>query len=436
MIQWNEVPAYPGQVSPKNVVFPGNCWEDEEKIKGQLRGMMESVQLEMAERFAENPEFVEMFFSRFDPGSDGSVLSQLRNLDIAKRELVVAAQRRIVYVKLAEFLREKEKFDALFHANPRKYQELWECEKKLFELRELEIGQLPRVSKAMEAVQKTVTAFMDNMTVPSSNELRGFMQFLCAPWRTPDQQAIIERRLRSTKTSLFAEMAHEILKDESQAGAWAKRIARATISDKLASWGNADFTKDADKVLTSMERVVYAEWFSDATWAQIDENIRNSASIAQNPTTFVQTLSRNRLLPHRLPTSSLSILISLLKSIIETSAGFSPRWSRRDWQTLAQRVADFGRLYSSLKTATFPLDDNVQMAFSSWKRLFFSIPVTDKTYPHVQVLQSAIASFHCDISSPGVAHLGQGSAEACTAELRQLRDSVSGANWSTISYAI
>ena len=59
-----------------------------------------------------------------------------------------------MYVKLAEFLREKEKFDALFHANPRKYQELWECEKKLFELSALEIGQLPRVSKQWKLCRK------------------------------------------------------------------------------------------------------------------------------------------------------------------------------------------------------------------------------------------------------------------------------------------
>ena len=422
MIQWNEVAAYPGQASPKNVLFPDDCWEDEETINGQLKDMMESVQREMAERIAKNPDFVQMFFGGFGPGSDGSVLSQLRQLDIAKRELVLAAQRRIVYMKLAEFLTEKEKFDTLFTAKPLNYQNLLECEKKLFELSALEIGQLPRVREAMEAVVKRVTTFMDNMTVPSSNELASFVQFLCAPWRTPDQQAIIERRLRSTKTALLADVAHEILKDTSQAGAWAKQIAHSAISEKLAAWQKADLTKDADAVLTSMERAVYDEWFADSlqpTWAQIDQNMRNStASIAQNPATFIQTLTRNRLLQNQLPTATLSILFTLLKSVIDTSVDFSPRWSKRDWQTLTQSVTNFGRLYSSLRT--LPVDASIKSAFSRWKSLFFSIPVTDKTYEPVQALQSTIASFHRDINSPGVAHLGQGTPEECVAGLRQL----------------
>ena len=430
MTSWDQLRAERGPVNPKDVVFPENCLDDGGETERQLRDWMIQVQAATAKKMAESPEFATQFFGGFLKCPRDSVLEKLRELHQAKEDLISTAQRRLVYTKLAEFLSEREKFSALISAKPIKYQDLWKCEKTLVELSNLEIGTLSRVRREMESIEKTTTAFMDSMIdLPDSNELAAFVQFMCASWRTKEQQDIIKKRLLSTETGLLVDIIHKIFNGSSEAGDWAREAAEAAISNKIATW-QRDIVKHGVKVLSVMEKVQYDEWFSDAhqrAWEEMDRNFRTGpASMAKDPIGFIQALNNNWLLQNQFKGAIQFTVLTLLKAIIDTTSDVAEKSSSKTWKKLNQSVTDFGNIYCTLKrwslnrrviSGEFLVD--LQCRFQPWKVLVFALPNDTKK---LESLKATIRKFDEDINDIPDGGQGQVVLEMIRKDLRALSE--------------
>ena len=429
MISWDEVRSARGPVNPKDVVFPENCLNDGGQTERQLRNWMAQVQAATAKKIVESPEFARQFFDGFVKCPPDSVLEKLRELQKAKEDLISTAQKRLVYIKLAEFLSEKERFSVLIREKCINYQKLWSCEKTLVELSGLEIGRLFRVRREMEDVAKATTAFMNSMKdVPDSSELAAFVQFMCASWRTQEQQDIIKKRLFGTDTDLLVVIIHKIFDGRSEIGAWAREAADAAISSRIAAW-QKDMKKFGVGVLKSMEKVQYDEWFSDAhqpAWAEIDAKFRkDAASIAAQPTVFMQALNNNWLLQKQLKRATQVIVLTLLKAIFDTTYKLTVKWSDETWKKLNQFLTAFNAIYCTMKPWSLNRGviseeflNNLIEHFNGWMVLALSIPCGNDAKKLESLRDNITKHFHEDIRGIPVARVGQGVRETIQGDLQ------------------